>query len=367
MNMLLDKSKIQRVLIIRIDKVGDLIVSTPAILGIRESLPHARLTLLTQPYNAAVLQGWHVLDEIQVYDRGWSRWKKWLFVKQLRAVQYDLCVVMSPKMTAYYLAYLSGAPLRLGKTCSHHLVASFLTPFLLTHQQQFRLDEAESAQRALPHEVQQLLQTNARVGLCDTERAMEVPLLDQDRQQAHSLLVDQLPDRKKFIGFHLSGKWLGEGWTGADLRRLCEEMLASCSYYGLLITFGPADIKAVAALLRALSEGELVLNGRGSVLRRLLGGRALLVGNLQFTQWTALLSCCQLVVTQDTGALHLAAALGKPVVGVYASATYVMMSQLWFPWFVPHCIVKQQSYAETTPAILQGIAALLDEALPTLC
>ena len=91
-------AEIKKVLIIRLDKVGDLIASTPAIQGIRTSLPVAEISLLTRPYTNSLLQGWTVIDNIICYDPCWGMHKKIAFIRQMRASKYDLVVVMAPKM-----------------------------------------------------------------------------------------------------------------------------------------------------------------------------------------------------------------------------------------------------------------------------
>ena len=65
-----------RVLVIRTDKVGDMLLSTPAIKAVRAALPGAHLTVLASVYNEPAIRGWKVPDDIEVYDQAWPLRKR---------------------------------------------------------------------------------------------------------------------------------------------------------------------------------------------------------------------------------------------------------------------------------------------------
>lgn len=58
----------RRIVVVRTDKVGDLLLTMPAIRAIRTAFPAAHLTVLASPYNAPALQGWRVPDRVELYD-----------------------------------------------------------------------------------------------------------------------------------------------------------------------------------------------------------------------------------------------------------------------------------------------------------
>jgi len=221
----------------------------------------------------------------------------------------------------------------------------------------------------MPHEARQLLQTNTVIGFPGVERPLEVPLTDNDRHSAQAMLTAQFPSAPILLGLHLSSKWLGDGWSGADIVRLLEDILAAIPGSCLVVTCGPADRSAVSAMLTYLTQRDglspVDLDSETELVVSALDGRIILLGNMSFRRWTALLSHCRLLITPDTGALHLAAALRKPIVAVYEGVDFHRSMYQWAPWKVPFRMVLFSSYSETAPAILQGIHDLLaDQATP---
>ena len=107
----LERDRLRRVAVLRLDKVGDLLLSTPAIRNVRSALPEAHINLITAPYNSQVLQGWDAIDELSIYDPAWPAPRKRRFTSDLRLRGVDACLVLSPIMDAYRLGYALRAPL----------------------------------------------------------------------------------------------------------------------------------------------------------------------------------------------------------------------------------------------------------------
>ena len=87
----------------------------------------------------------------------------------------------------------------------------------------------------------------------------------------------------------------------------------------------------------------------------------LLPGQLPVSRWAALVSHCEVVISPDTGSLHLAVALGKPVVALYETRKFVHCSSQWAPWQVPHAVVRRESPNITIPRIVCEVQRLRRE------
>jgi ADP-heptose:LPS heptosyltransferase len=116
----------RRILAIRLDNLGDVLVTTPAIHAIRESLPGAAITLLASPVGAQAGRLNPDVDDVVVYQAPWmDPWsqlpldpaRELRVVEELRAGDYDAAVIFSSfrqsPLPAAYLCYLAGIPLRL--------------------------------------------------------------------------------------------------------------------------------------------------------------------------------------------------------------------------------------------------------------
>lgn len=347
-------AKIKKVLIIRIDKVGDLLLSTPAIRSVRDALPHAEITLLAAPYNASVLEGWDALDKITVYDRSWPTPQKKGFAANLRREKYDLCLVLSPISCAYRLAKQTGAQVRAGILYSGRIVPRLVAPLLLTHPLVFNIDKAVKSGIPVQHEVEQMLELVRFTGLPTKDTPLEVPVSDANEEWAERVLAEHRVS-PNIIGLHLSFKWLGGGWTAKDMAGLFEQILSTVPDSSLLITYGPAEADAIRHFEDyygiKLTEEKICLITTDK-------GKILLAGNLPFGEWSGLLQECMLVISPDTGSLHLAVALQKPVVALYETDTFNHCSTQWAPWKVPNRIIARSDFDTTSAEILQGIRQL---------
>lgn len=344
----------RKVLILRMDRIGDMLLSTPAIRNLREGLPSAHLTLVASPYNAPVLRGWEAVDEQRTYDPKWPASRKREFARRLREEDYDLCVVLSSLMESYRLAFGSRARIRTGILYSRRLLARVVGPIFLTHPMVIDIDRAVQRREHVPHEVEQMLGLVKLLGLPAKEYSLDVPVSRADRDWARDLVSGSCSGRT-LIGLHLSSKWLSSGWTGLGMALLLEEILNTVPDSAIVVTHGPTDQSAVEELSPHLDSV------RNPDLARSLTGRVMLAGDLSFGQWAGLFSLCQAILTRDTGSLHLAAALGVPLVAIYEKGSIHHNGQQWAPWKVPHFSIEAGDPAEASFEILRRVSSLLAE------
>ena len=355
--MSIDWNVVQTVLILRTDHLGDLLLSTPLIRALRTALPGRRFVLVASPANREALVGWDGIDEVRVFDPKWPLRKKWHYARQLGREHWDLCLTLSPRTPSYLLGWLSGAPLRSGIIYSRRILARLLSPLWLTHPVVVPVDEQLAQGESVAHEVVQLAGIAAALGLpIDKPGPLEIPLGQAERAWADEWLQQQEPKfaseqhSPKLVGIHGAGKWLAQGWTAADFINLAQQVLSGCQTAAsdavkLLLTFGPGDRELESAVMQTLAQQT--------------NPAFLLPGPLPIPRWAALTSHCDVVISPDTGSLHLAVAVGRPVVAVYESGSFLHCSSQWAPWQVPAAIVRRTSPATTLPAIVAEAVRLL--------
>ena len=336
-----DFSGVQNVLILRTDHLGDLLLSTPLIRSMRRALPGRRFTLVTSPANAGALDDWDAIDETRVFNPAWPLSQKCAFVRDLRQTRWDLCLTLSPRTPSYILGWLSGAPLRAGIVYSRRILARLLSPLWLTHSVIMNVDEQLSAGKIVAHEVEQLARIAVELGLSASEPGpLEFPLDPADVAWAQKWI----PATPLMIGIHGAGKWLSQGWTVEDFLSLIRLVAMLQPDSKVLLTFGPGDADLQTAVESAMRETP--------------NPSVLLPGRLNISRWAALFSLCDVVISPDTGSLHLAVALGRPVVAMYEADTFLHCSSQWAPWRVPAAVIRRGSPAVTLP-ILAGEALRL--------
>lgn len=341
----IDRSGIRNVLILRTDHLGDLLLSTPLIRTLRTAMPGRRFVLVSSPANAGALRGWDAVDDELVYDPAWTLSRKAAFVRELRQTRWDLCLTLAPRTRSYLLGLLSGALLRVGIVYPRRVLVRLLSRLWLTHPVFVDSRPHIEAGRPVLHEVRQLALLAGPFGLPEQEPGpLEFPLDPAETAWARQWTGGPAGT---LIGIHGAGKWLSGGWTAADFLGLVRETAALRPDTRVLVTFGPGDT-ALQAAVEAAQQRE-PLPG------------LLLPGRLPVARWAALFALCRVILSPDTGSLHLAAALGRPVVGIYEAGHFLHCSTQWAPWRVPHVVVRRESPAGTVPRLLAAARRLLEE------
>ena len=348
MKTAVDFSRVRNVLILRTDHLGDLLLSTPLIRTLRQALPGRRFTLVASPANNGALTGWDGIDEIRLFDPQWPLLQKWRFARELGHEQWDLCLTLSPRTPSYILGWLSGAPIRTGIVYSRRALARLLSPLWLTHPVVMSVDELLAEKQPAPHEVLQLAEIAAALGLPKTEPGpLEITLNPADVAWAKEQLGTQ---PVTLVGIHGAGKWLSQGWTADDFLTLVRSVLFGCTAANLppakvLLTFGPGDGELAAAVTQSLERQP--------------DPAIILPGPLSIPRWAAFSSLCDVIITPDTGSLHLAVAVNRPVVAMYEASTFLHCSTQWAPWQVPHALIRRGAAAVTIPVIVAETLRLL--------
>src|SRR5215207_16148 len=181
----------RRVLAVRLDNLGDVLVTTPAIHAIRESLPDAAITLLASPVGAQAGRLNPDVDEVVVYNAPWmDPWsrlpldpaREMQVISQLSAGGYDAAVIFSSfrqsPLPAAYLCYLTGIPLRLAATIDGP--GSLLTT-RHRHPEQ------------MMHEVERGLDLVAAVGMRTSDDQLVLRVPDEARGEIDGLVAGQRP------------------------------------------------------------------------------------------------------------------------------------------------------------------------------
>jgi ADP-heptose:LPS heptosyltransferase len=213
--------------------------------------------------------------------------------------------------------------------------------------------------------VEQTMEAVVRAGLPAGRGDLEVVGSEDAATWANACLSQHAAAARSLVGLHVSSKWFESGWTADDLVDLMQRLLTADSGRAIVLTWGPGDRVAAGSLLdaaatrsdgRALSPAVAGDPTHGA--RAVLAGRALLVA-VDFPRWAALLSRCDVIVTRDTASLHLASALGRPVVAVYAVAGFVRNSQQFAPWRVAHAIVRDGPFGTVGQEVVEAVGRLV--------
>lgn len=309
------------VLLSRTDRIGDLVLSTPAIATVRSSFPQARIAIVTSAYNAVVVERNTDVDEIIVLPAGTNARA---FGATLRG--YDLAVALAPRFVDLQIVGATRAPLRVGYTYQRRWLARlgaryFLNRIMISEADPYLCDR--EPQRVVRHEVEQLLDLVALAGASRRVTRLRLDLVEADRAVAETLPQDP-------IVLHIASRWFRDGSTLESTLTLAGELAA---------------LAPVVVTCADESEAEAPAFEKCAAVTRCLRG-------LPFFQWAAVFERARVVVTVDTGATHVASAVGRPTLVAFEHRYFNLNSQEWSPYGVPHVLVRKPAQAE--PALLHG-------------
>ena len=328
-----------RILLSRTDRIGDLILSTPAIATVRESFPQAHVTMVCSPYNKIVMERNGDIDELVELTREDS---PAAFGARYRG-NVDLSIALAPRMPDILLAGATRAPVRAGYTYVRRYVARITARLFLNRVMLSEADPDLSERdphRHVRHEVNQLLDLVELAGASKRVSELRLTLTDEDRRA-----TAYLPDSPLVL--HLGLRWFKDGSTLESTLTLISQLRR----FGvpIVVTYAPECEQYVQAIAASRSADVLL-------------------GGLPFYRWAAVFERARVIVTVDTGATHVASAVRRPTVVAFEHRYFRLNSQEWAPYGVPSALVQKpadqspESLAHFRAEILDGVARLLKDA-----
>ena len=339
-----------KILLLKMDHIGDALWSFPAIRALRTAYPAAKIDMLCTPYLAEAFRQVADLSQVIEYDTEVSLSSRWEVIQRLRRQTYDVAFVLGPVDKINHLAFLSGARERIGYAYQGSLLRALTRPLFLTRSFPHPADAAAHAGQPLPHEVPAMLGLLEKHGTQVPENPLLFfPISAMAREAALFRLQKLHPDCRQFAILHLCSKSFRHGWNASAFAVLAERLQRLCPALGWVVTAGPSEEPFLPAYREALSEiGVPVITG------------------LKLTDMAALLSQVRLLVSWDTGVVHLADAVGTPAVDIFPEKSFAYCVQRWGPWGKNAAVVEQVGDSLAEPqisAILSPVSQFMDRSV----
>jgi heptosyltransferase-2 len=287
--------------------IGDTVMALPALDRLHEALPNSRIEALARSWVAPLLIGQPALAEVLSYEAH-RRYRGLLSMAAIiRRRGYDLALLLSNSFRSALLAFLGGAHARMGYSSDGR-------GWLLTHSIS-RDDRARSLHmveyyleilRAMGIEP---IQSPPRLWINDAQRLRAAQIFQQNVIEAGRPLVGILPGAQNSV----AKMWLPSRFARlADL--IVEDLNASVAFFG-----GSGDSDRIEQVRRQMREPSVTL-----------------AGQIPLETLGATLERCRVFVTNDTGPMHVASAVGTPVVAIFGSTD----PRITAPCGGPHSIIQ---------------------------
>ena len=278
----------ERILVVLPNWYGETLFATPFLRALRQQQPSASIaTLRWPPCREILLHSTHINALIDYDDRGIHRSLsgKWALVQELRRQRFDAAFILRRSLSRSLLLALAGIPVRVG-------FAQAKSGWLLTRRVPSPKETMHKASTYLP-----LLEA---VGLCVLTGPCDYVVADDERRAASHLLHSKASsDGCPLVILHPGANWPHKRWAPERFAALGDQLIEK-HRAAVFITGGPDDVPLAQEIQRHMRQPLTVLAGHTTL--RILA---------------ACLEQARLVVSNDTGVLHIAAALRRSLVALY--------------------------------------------------
>ena len=275
---------IKNILVIRNDRFGEFLLNIPAIRALKERYQQVQLTLAVnlQVYElAAAVKG---VDQVVIWDQ---------IKKGLRKYRFDLCVVLNPTKEAHQSIFLAGIPVRVGYDRKWG--------FLLTHKIK---DTKHLGNR---HEVDCNLELVGLLGAKTQDLSIAIKVDDN---------LYKYFNNQKIVAIHPFTSDPVKQWPTERFIELAQRIKSELDLMVIIVGTSPV----------ALQFNKNIIS---------------MVNKTTLTELAALLKRCSLVISGDSGPMHLAASVGTPVVALFRNDLEGKTAKRWGPWGEGHLVIEK--------------------------
>lgn len=304
----------KRILIVRTDRIGDVILSTPVIKAMRDNYPDAYIAMMVSPYTREIVEGNPYLDKVIIYDkdglhRSWFSCVK--FIRDLKEYKFGLALVLHPANRAHIITFLASIPRRIG----YNRKLGFLLTDKIEHLKQ----------QGQKHEMEYNLDLVRYLGIEPADKKLFMPIKKESEEYAQKILDSEgISAEDKILGIHPAASCPSKIWPAERFAETADK-LAEKYGFKVIIFSGQKDINLAETVVCHMKHKAVNLAGK-----------------LTVSQLASLLKRCKLFISNDSGPVHIASALGTPVISIFGRNQAGLSPKRWGPLGLKGRILHKQ-------------------------
>ena len=290
----LGSQSLQKILVRSTNWIGDAVMTTPALVALRSQYPQAEIVLLANPLVAEMFQFHPSIDRVIIYDKkGWHQGVKGMLrlVKEIRAEHFNAAFLLQNAIEAALIAWFSGIPRRAGFTTDgRRLLLNYPIKVTATDKQL--------------HHTDYYLGLLAQLGITGGDEKLCLACSEPEQIWANEVLQsDNVIAINPGAAYGSAKRWLPERFAEVG------DALAERYDARILLTGGSGEIEIGQDIATAMQCQPVNMIGKTSV-----------------REMMALLAHSRLLVTNDSGPMHVAAAFSVPIVAVFGPTDHTTTS-----------------------------------------
>ncbi len=291
--------EVENILIVKLSSIGDVVHSLPFLEVIKEKFPNVRIDWLVEEASSQILEGHTALDRVIVSRRkAWQKKLKnvaeWLsvsreaigFLKEVREIKYDLVVDLQGLLKSGILVGLSRGKRKIGMAGAREGGGLFLNepPVPVDYDQ---------------HAVDRYLEVAKSLACCHSSWKGAIPVLEPDMGEIKAFIHRNGLGKTPLVAVNPMARWKTKLWEPESFAALADRLFDELSCR-IVFTGSEQDRAVIKDISAMMKEKPLNLAGRTSL-----------------KELAYLYAACSVLVTTDTGPMHIAAAMGCPVVALF--------------------------------------------------
>jgi heptosyltransferase-2 len=294
--------QLKRILVVRTDRVGDVVLTLPMLPFLKRCCPNVHIAMLLRKYTAELVEGNPYVDEIILYDDGKGLIPLKEMLQTLRAKEFDAAIVVYPAPRLAWLMFRARIPIRIGS--GYRYYSFLLNRRVYEHRKDAKRHELE-------YNLNLLRELNCSAG---GKPEFSLYLSPQAESVVGTLFTSLgIDTHREVVILHPGTGGSAKEWPAAFFGRLAGRLHAERGAQ-IIVTGRRGEERKVAEVL-------LGTQGKGIPL----------VDRLSLKELAVLIKRASLFVSNSTGPMHIAAAVGTPVVSLFPQIP-AMSAARWGPY-----------------------------------
>lgn len=298
----LRESKYRRILVVRTDRIGDVLISTPVLKALREHYPTSYLAMMVAPATREIVEGNPCVDKVIVFDKDRYRgfFATFSFAKKLKNEDFDVALFLHPTVRVHLLAFLAGIKERIGYDRK--------APYFLTRTIPHRKQEGTKHECDYNFDLLELL------GIYHVQRELYMPIRADSERAVEELLGEAaIAPGEVLVAVNPASSCISHRWPLVKFAEVIDRLQTQFRVKVLIV----AD-----TMHRDVS---LELLGLTKTMPLDFSGR------FNLSELASLFKRCRLVISNDSGPVHLAVAVKTPVISIFGRNQPGLSPRRWGP------------------------------------
>ncbi|MEI8176163.1 MAG: glycosyltransferase family 9 protein [Candidatus Omnitrophota bacterium] len=313
------EAQIKKIVVIRTDRIGEVVLTTPVITAMREAYPGAHISMVVRPRVRPLVEDNPYIDEVIEYAPPAAGLREAFWLRAaLIGRAFDIAIVVNPRKESHLAVFLAGIPVRVG---FDHKWA-----FLLTH----KVKDLKAL--AARHEVEYNLDLPRAIGI---EPRKKYPFIDVTvpLEKITQKIKEASPtgsDICCLAAIHPCTSDPRKQWPLESFARAADMLVDKG--YAVVVIAGVEEAPAARKMIALMKRAPVDLSGK-----------------LDLKELAALLESSKFLISADSGPVHIAAAVGTPVVALFGGASEGSKPKRWGPFGHGHIVIQKQNINDITP------------------